>query len=99
MEAVELGLDTVKLFPADLLGGPAAVKALAGPFPTMRFVPTGGIGPATVSSYLSHPSVLAIGGSWLAPSELVASGQWDEVSRRTRMAVEQIHDEVTDDHS
>ena len=95
MHAVGLGVDTVKLFPADLVGGPAAVKAFAGPFPTVRFVPTGGVGPAVVSSYLSLPAVLAVGGSWLAPRDVVAAGQWDEVTRRTRKARRQIHDEVT----
>jgi len=95
MRAVDLGVDTVKLFPADLVGGPAAVKALAGPFPAMRFVPTGGVGPAVLSSYLSLPAVLAVGGSWLAPRDVVAGGQWDEVTRRTRAALRQIHDEVT----
>lgn len=95
MSAVELGLDTVKLFPADLVGGPAAVKAFAGPFPAMRFVPTGGVRPAVLSSYLSLPAVLAVGGSWLAPRDVVAAGDWDEVTHRTREALQQIHDEVS----
>lgn len=92
MQAAGLGLETVKLFPADLVGGPAAVKAFAGPFPAMRFVPTGGVGPAVLSSYLSLPAVLAVGGSWLAPHEVVAAGQWDEVTRRTLKARQQIHE-------
>jgi len=92
MQAVGLGLDTVKLFPADLVGGPAAVKAFTGPFPAMRFVPTGGVGPAVLSSYLSLPAVLAVGGSWLAPRDVVVAGQWDEVTRRTGAALQQIHD-------
>ena len=95
MRAVELGVESVKLFPADLLGGPAAVTAFAGPFPAMRFVPTGGVGPAVLPAYLSLPAVLAVGGSWLAPRDLVAAGQWDEVSSRTRAALRQIADEVT----
>lgn len=95
MHAVAFGMDTVKLFPADLVGGPAAVTAFARPFPTIRFVPTGGVGPGVLSSYLSLPAVLAVGGSWLAPPDLVAGGGWDEVTRRTRAALQQIHDEVT----
>jgi len=95
MRAVDLGVATVKLFPADLVGGPAAVTALAAPFPAMRFVPTGGVGPAVLSSYLSLPAVLAVGGSWLAPRDVVAGGQWDEVTRRARAALHQIRDEVT----
>ena len=93
MRAVDLGVQTVKLFPADLVGGPAAVAALGGPFPAMRFVPTGGVGPAVLPSYLCLEAVLAVGGSWLAPRDVVAAGQWDEVTRRTRAAVHQIHDE------
>lgn len=93
MLAVELGVETVKMFPADLVGGPAAVKAFTGPFPAMRFVPTGGIGPAQLSSYLSLPAVLAVGGSWLAPRDVVAAGRWDEITRRTRQALQQIDEE------
>ncbi len=92
MHAVNEGIETVKLFPADLIGGPASVKAFAGPFPAARFVPTGGIGPDELSSYLSLPAVLAVGGSWLAPRDVVAAGQWDEVTRATRDAVQQIHE-------
>lgn len=97
MQAVNLGLNTVKLFPADLLGGPAAIKAFGGPFPSMRFVPTGGVGPSMLSSYLSLPAVLAVGGSWLAPREVIVTGDWDEVTRRTQTALRQIHEEVTHD--
>jgi 2-dehydro-3-deoxyphosphogluconate aldolase/(4S)-4-hydroxy-2-oxoglutarate aldolase len=95
MRAVDLGVRTVKLFPADLVGGPAAVTALAGPFPAMRFVPTGGVGPEVASSYLSLPAVLAVGGSWLAPRDVVAAGRWDEVTHRTRAALDQIREEET----
>lgn len=94
MRAVAAGIDTVKLFPADLVGGPAAVAAFTGPFPAMRFVPTGGVQPATVPSYLSQSAVLAVGGSWLAPRELVAAGAWEQITRRTREAVQQIHQTV-----
>jgi 2-dehydro-3-deoxyphosphogluconate aldolase/(4S)-4-hydroxy-2-oxoglutarate aldolase len=90
MRAVDLGVQTVKLFPADLVGGPAAVKALAGPFPAIRFVPTGGVGPAVLPSYLALRAVLAVGGSWLAPAEDVAAARWDDVTRRTRDALDQI---------
>jgi 2-dehydro-3-deoxyphosphogluconate aldolase/(4S)-4-hydroxy-2-oxoglutarate aldolase len=90
MKAVEFGLETVKLFPADLVGGPSAVSAFAGPFPDMRFVPTGGVRPSTVASYLSLPPVLAVGGSWLAPRTLVAAGDWQAITRLTHEAVRQI---------
>lgn len=91
MHALALGLDTVKLFPADLVGGSAAVEAFSSPFPSVRFVPTGGVRPSTVASYLSLPAVLAVGGSWLAPPDVVQAGHWDEVTRRAHEAVRQIH--------
>lgn len=94
MQAVALAIDTVKLFPAELVGGPAAVQAFASPFPAMRFVPTGGVKPSTMAAYLSLPSVLATGGSWLAPRDLVEAGQWEQITRRVRDAVRQI-DEMT----
>lgn len=87
MRALQAGLRTVKLFPADLLGGPAAVRALAAPFPGLGFVPTGGVRPDHVPTYLAHPAVLAVGGSWLGPPDLVATGAWEEITRRTSEAV------------
>jgi 2-dehydro-3-deoxyphosphogluconate aldolase/(4S)-4-hydroxy-2-oxoglutarate aldolase len=95
MQAVAFGIATVKLFPAGTIGGPEAVKALAAPFPAIRFVPTGGVGPDVLSSYLSMPAVLGVGGSWLAPRDVVAAGDWDEVTRRTREAITQIRHEET----
>lgn len=65
--ALELGLDTVKFFPAGTSGGAEAIKALAGPFSSVRFVPTGGIGAANLAGYLAVPSVIAVGGSWMVP--------------------------------
>jgi 2-dehydro-3-deoxyphosphogluconate aldolase / (4S)-4-hydroxy-2-oxoglutarate aldolase len=97
MRALDAGLRTVKLFPADLLGGPAAVNAFAAPFPELRFVPTGGVRADHVSTYLSHPAVPAVGGSWVAPAGLVADGRWEEITRRTRDAVRAI-DESTKEH-
>jgi 2-dehydro-3-deoxyphosphogluconate aldolase/(4S)-4-hydroxy-2-oxoglutarate aldolase len=87
MNAHREGLDLVKLFPADLLGGPPAVRALGAPFPDVRFVPTGGVRADTVEEYLSVPAVLAVGGSWIAPPDLITSGAWDEIGRRSRDVV------------
>jgi 2-dehydro-3-deoxyphosphogluconate aldolase/(4S)-4-hydroxy-2-oxoglutarate aldolase len=91
MSAMELGVDTVKLFPAAVIGGPAALSALAGPFPQMRFIPTGGITASTAPSYLGHSSVLAVGGSWMAPADLVRAGRWQEIAALTREAVAAVH--------
>lgn len=65
--ALELGLTTVKFFPAESSGGAAAVRALAAPFVGVQFMPTGGIGPAKLADYLALPAVRAVGGSWMVP--------------------------------
>jgi 2-dehydro-3-deoxyphosphogluconate aldolase / (4S)-4-hydroxy-2-oxoglutarate aldolase len=78
----------VKLFPAVPAGGIAALEALAGPFPQMRFCPTGGIGEATLADWLALPNVASVGGSWLAPAADVRSGNWEAIAARTRRAVE-----------
>ncbi|MCZ2822695.1 bifunctional 4-hydroxy-2-oxoglutarate aldolase/2-dehydro-3-deoxy-phosphogluconate aldolase [Modestobacter sp. VKM Ac-2977] len=85
--ALELGVETVKFFPAATSGGAAAIAALAAPFPGVRFVPTGGIGPGTVQEYLDLPSVTAVGGSWMVPRDRIAAGDLAEVTRRTAAAV------------
>lgn len=85
--ALDLGLDVVKLFPANVVGGPAAVKALSAPFPGLRFVPTGGVSAATLLDYLALPAVLAAGGSWMVDAALVRAGDTAEITRRTREAV------------
>ncbi|MGX1372741.1 2-dehydro-3-deoxyphosphogluconate aldolase/(4S)-4-hydroxy-2-oxoglutarate aldolase [Streptomyces canus] len=88
MHALKAGLDTVKLFPAEPLGGIGTLRALAAPFPQMGFVPTGGIGPEQLSAYLAHPAVLAVGGSWLATRAHLERGAYDEIRRLTAEAVE-----------
>jgi 2-dehydro-3-deoxyphosphogluconate aldolase / (4S)-4-hydroxy-2-oxoglutarate aldolase len=90
MQAVALGLKVVKLFPAEALGGLSTMKALAGPFPSMRFIPTGGISAENVSDWLAHPKVLACGGSWMVAKSLIASGDFEEITRRVRGATELV---------
>jgi 2-dehydro-3-deoxyphosphogluconate aldolase / (4S)-4-hydroxy-2-oxoglutarate aldolase len=85
--ALALGLDTVKLFPAEPLGGAAFVAALAAPFAEARFVPTGGVGPHNAAAYLRLPQVLAVGGSWMVTPELVAARDWEAVTRLTAEAI------------
>ncbi|GAA5117359.1 bifunctional 4-hydroxy-2-oxoglutarate aldolase/2-dehydro-3-deoxy-phosphogluconate aldolase [Alloalcanivorax gelatiniphagus] len=82
MQALDLGLDTVKFFPAEANGGLPTIKALAAAFPQVRFVPTGGITADTAPAYLAHPSVVAVGGSWMVAGDLLAAGRWDEVAAR-----------------
>jgi 2-dehydro-3-deoxyphosphogluconate aldolase / (4S)-4-hydroxy-2-oxoglutarate aldolase len=85
--ALSLGLTAVKVFPAEPLGGAALVAALAAPFPEARFVPTGGLGTHNAADYLRLPPVLAIGGSWMVASKLLAERDWDAVTRLTAEAV------------
>lgn len=87
MSAVDAGLDVVKFFPAEALGGVAMLKALAAPFAGVRFITTGGITAAHLPAYLSLRSVLAVGGSWMVAPRLIASGAWEEISRLTAEAV------------
>lgn len=79
MLALGLGCTTVKLFPAETVGGLGMVRALAGPFPEVRFVPTGGITAALAPAYLADPAVLAIGGSWMVPRPAMAEGRIEEI--------------------
>ncbi len=88
MSALKAGLDTVKLFPAELLGGVRTLRALAAPFPRTRFVPTGGIGASGLAAYLAHPAVLAVGGSWMATTDHLRRGDYEEIRRLTAEAVE-----------
>jgi 2-dehydro-3-deoxyphosphogluconate aldolase/(4S)-4-hydroxy-2-oxoglutarate aldolase len=85
--ALDAGLRTVKFFPAEQLGGAAMVKALAAPFRDVRFVPAGGCTADHLAGYLALPSVLAVGGSWMVAPELLAAGDWAEVTRRAAAAV------------
>jgi 2-dehydro-3-deoxyphosphogluconate aldolase/(4S)-4-hydroxy-2-oxoglutarate aldolase len=85
--ALDAGLRTVKFFPAQQLGGAAMVKALAAPFRAVRFVPTGGVTTANLADYLSLPAVLAVGGTWMVAPDLLAAGDWAEVTRRAAAAV------------
>ena len=88
MEAIALGIDTVKFFPANVFGGKDAIKALAAPFTTMKFVPTGGVSPANLVDYLSIPSVRAVGGSWMVPPHLIEAGDFAAITQLCRQAVE-----------
>lgn len=82
MMALERGFDVVKLFPAEQLGGVGALKAFGGPFPGVRFNPTGGVTEANMEAYLALPNVVAVGGSWLAPAQDVAAGRWAAITER-----------------
>lgn len=80
--ALDLGLDTVKLFPAEACGGLRTLAALAAAFPQVRFLPTGGITAALAPDYLAHPAVAAVGGSWMVAADLLRDRRWSEVADR-----------------
>ncbi|MFE6620042.1 bifunctional 4-hydroxy-2-oxoglutarate aldolase/2-dehydro-3-deoxy-phosphogluconate aldolase [Streptomyces sp. NPDC057740] len=88
MRALKAGLDTVKLFPAEPLGGLRTLRALAAPFPGVRFIPTGGIAASRLAAYLAHPAVLAVGGSWMATTDHLGRGDYEDIRRLTADAVQ-----------
>ncbi|MGO3885495.1 MAG: keto-deoxy-phosphogluconate aldolase, partial [Mycetocola sp.] len=89
---LELGLTTVKFFPAGTSGGAKAIAALAAPFGDVSFVPTGGISVSNVHEYLAVPSIIAVGGSWMLPSDAIEAGDWDTVTRITAEAVARVRE-------
>ncbi len=88
--ALSLGLDTVKLFPAQVVGGVKMLKALSGPYPQVRFMPTGGISPQNAAEYLSQPNVIACGGSWLCPQNALEEENWEEIASIAKTASELV---------
>ena len=85
--ALEYGLEVLKFFPAEPMGGVKSLKAFNGPYSRVKFVPTGGINSANVCDYLNLPNVLACGGSWMVGKKLIASKNYTEIARLTREAV------------
>lgn len=86
--AYAMGLRTVKFFPAKLAGGVPMLKALSSVFRDMRFMPTGGVSADNLSEFLALPSVIACGGSWLAPKDLIAAGDYEAITQLAREAIE-----------
>ena len=88
--AMEFGLDIVKFFPAEAMGGVKTLKAFHGPYHTIRFMPTGGISMANLKDYLSLPYVIGCGGSWMAKGDLIAAGRFDEITRLAKETVAMV---------
>lgn len=86
MTAMALGYSHFKLFPANVVGGVGALKAFYGPFPDARFCPTGGVSLQTAGGYLEQPNVLCVGGSWLAPGDLLKARDWSRIEALAREA-------------
>lgn len=89
-QAMELGLDVVKFFPAEPAGGLNMIKAVAAPYTTLSFMPTGGINLENVEAYLKYDRILACGGSWMVKADLVSAGKFDEIEKMTREAAELV---------
>jgi len=90
LHAQNLGLGLVKFFPCNAFGGLAAIEALAAPFPSMKFLPTGGINLTNLKSLLLHTAVAACGGTWMAKREWIQAREWDKVRDSSRQTVEII---------
>lgn len=86
-KALELGLDVVKFFPAEASGGLAMIKAMAAPYTSVKFMPTGGISAKNICDYLAFDKIIACGGSWMVKKELVKEGKFDEIRKLTEEAV------------
>lgn len=89
-QAIELGLEVVKFFPAEPSGGLSMIKAVAAPYTMLRFMPTGGINPQNIIPYLQYDKIIACGGSWMVKGSLVSEGKFDEITALTKEAVELV---------
>ncbi len=86
--ALELGLKTVKFFPAEQSGGLAMIKAMSAPYGGVTFMPTGGVSPANVNDYLAFNKIVCCGGSWMVKPEMIAAGDFDGITKLVREAVD-----------
>jgi 2-dehydro-3-deoxyphosphogluconate aldolase/(4S)-4-hydroxy-2-oxoglutarate aldolase len=80
MRGLDLGLDRFKFFPAEIYGGAKALKSFAGPFPQIRFCPTGGVTQANAADFLALPNVGCVGGTWLTPQSAIDAGDWAQIT-------------------
>ena len=87
MQVMEFGLDIVKFFPAAQFGGLSTVKALSAPFPSLKFVPTGGVTESNLLEYLAFPKIIACGGSWMVKDDLLRAGDFKGIAALVAKAV------------
>ena len=86
IRGINLGLDILKFFPAETMGGLKAIQAMSDPFPQLRFIPTGGIKLENAAEYLQSKKIVAVGGSWMAKRQMIADGKFDEIARMAKEA-------------
>jgi 2-dehydro-3-deoxyphosphogluconate aldolase/(4S)-4-hydroxy-2-oxoglutarate aldolase len=90
-KALEFGLDVVKFFPAEQSGGLDFIKAVAAPYTTLKFMPTGGINAGNITKYLAYDRIVACGGSWMVTADLLNAGSFDEITRLCKQAMLTVH--------
>ncbi len=90
-QAMEMGLETVKFFPAEAAGGIPMLKSFSSPYSKIKFMPTGGISENNVNDYLKLKNVIACGGSWICPSDLIDNGEFDKIEEFCKKAVAKMH--------
>ena len=90
MDASDFGYDHLKFFPAEASGGVNAIKSIGGPFPDIKFCPTGGININNVRDYLALPNVACCGGSWLVPNHVVEAKTWSEITQLAKAALAHV---------
>jgi 2-dehydro-3-deoxyphosphogluconate aldolase/(4S)-4-hydroxy-2-oxoglutarate aldolase len=88
--ALEMGLEAVKFFPAEQAGGLSYIKAVSGPYPSLKFIPTGGINADNIASYTKYEKILAVGGSWMVSADLIDKGDFDTITALCRDAVARL---------
>ncbi|HLO27937.1 MAG TPA: hypothetical protein VK249_02305, partial [Anaerolineales bacterium] len=86
IRGINLGLDLLKFFPAEAMGGLSAIKAMSDPFPQLRFIPTGGVKLENAAQYLQNQKIHAVGGSWMAKRKLIVESKFDEITGMARQA-------------
>ena len=88
MVGLKYGVQVFKFFPAETFGGLKTIKALCGPFPQIRFIPTGGISQNNAQAYFENPKIVAVGGSWMVTKDMVVSGDFAGITEKSRAATE-----------
>ena len=91
---LERGLNHFKFFPADISGGPRMLQLLSGPYPTVKFMPTGGVNNQTLIEYLKLENVFACGGSWIVKKDLISKKNFNEITKRTREAIALVSSQI-----
>ena len=89
---LKLGIKVFKFFPAESYGGLKTLKALSGPFPQIKFIPTGGISQANAADYFKNPKVLAVGGSWMVSKDMINAGDFDGIAEKSAAATAPVRD-------